>query len=74
MWLRYNLILFLKSILFYFSFNWHQQYEKLVEFKRKNGHCSVPIRYGHDKALGRWVVVISGPIITMTKCDKIERT
>jgi uncharacterized protein YbgA (DUF1722 family) len=35
---------------------WHQQYEKLVEFKRKNGHCIVPIRYsGQDKALERWI-------------------
>ena len=34
---------------------WHQQYQKLVEFKRKNGHCIVPRRYEQDKALGKWV-------------------
>ena len=34
---------------------WHQQYEKLVEFKRKNGHCIVPFRYEQDKPLGQWV-------------------
>jgi hypothetical protein len=34
---------------------WHQQYEKLVEFKRKNGHSKVPYRYKQDKSLGRWV-------------------
>jgi uncharacterized protein YbgA (DUF1722 family) len=35
--------------------NWHQQYEKLVQFKRKNGHCIVPRRYEQDNSLGRWV-------------------
>jgi hypothetical protein len=34
---------------------WHQQYEKLVEFKRKSGHCMVPFKYEQDKPLGRWV-------------------
>jgi hypothetical protein len=34
---------------------WHQQYEKLVEFRRKSGHCIVPRRYEQDKSLGIWV-------------------
>jgi hypothetical protein len=34
---------------------WDQQYEKLVAFQRKNGHCVIPDRYQQDKALGRWV-------------------
>jgi hypothetical protein len=34
---------------------WHQHYEKLVDFKRNNGHCMVPCRYEHDKSLGKWV-------------------
>jgi hypothetical protein len=34
---------------------WHQQYEKLVEFKRTNVHCRVPNRYDRDKSLGIWV-------------------
>jgi hypothetical protein len=34
---------------------WHQQYEKLAEFKRKNGHCLVPFRYQEDPSLGNWV-------------------
>jgi hypothetical protein len=34
---------------------WHQQHEKLVEFKRKSGHCRVPTRYEQDKSLGDWV-------------------
>jgi uncharacterized protein YbgA (DUF1722 family) len=34
---------------------WHQQYKKLVEFKRKKGHCLVPQRYEQDKSLGQWV-------------------
>jgi uncharacterized protein YbgA (DUF1722 family) len=35
--------------------NWNQQYEKLVEFKRKNGHCILPRMYEQDKSLGSWV-------------------
>ena len=35
--------------------NWNQQYEKLVAFKAKNGHCRVPHRYKQDKVLGKWI-------------------
>jgi hypothetical protein len=35
--------------------HWKNQYEKLVEFKRKNGHCRVPQRHKEDLALGTWV-------------------
>ena len=34
---------------------WRQQYGKLVEFQRHNGHCRVPQRWKQDKPLGRWV-------------------
>jgi hypothetical protein len=34
---------------------WHQQYEKVIEFKRTNGHCMVPFKYEQDKFLGKWV-------------------
>jgi hypothetical protein len=34
---------------------WHQQHEKLVEFKRNYGHCVVSQRYEQDKSLGQWV-------------------
>jgi hypothetical protein len=34
---------------------WNTQYEKLVEFKRKHGHCLVPQRFQEDVALGMWV-------------------
>jgi hypothetical protein len=34
---------------------WHQQHEKLLEFKRINGHCMVPSKYEQDKSLGTWV-------------------
>jgi hypothetical protein len=34
---------------------WHQQYEKLVEFKRIYGHYMVPKCYEQDKSLGEWV-------------------
>jgi hypothetical protein len=35
---------------------WHQQYEKLLEYKRKNGHCKVPQTNKDDKSLGVWVM------------------
>jgi hypothetical protein len=35
---------------------WHQQYEKLVEFKRKNGNCLVPRTYKEDVSLEEWVL------------------
>jgi uncharacterized protein YbgA (DUF1722 family) len=34
---------------------WSKQYEKLVAFKRNNGHCLVPSRYQEDASLGTWV-------------------
>jgi hypothetical protein len=34
---------------------WEKQFERLVEFKRKNGHCMVPASYKEDKSLGTWV-------------------
>jgi hypothetical protein len=34
---------------------WHQQYAKIVEFKRKNGHCLVKICYEQDKSLAHLV-------------------
>jgi hypothetical protein len=34
---------------------WHQQYKKVVDFKRKKGHCMVPRRYQQDKSLWIWV-------------------
>jgi uncharacterized protein YbgA (DUF1722 family) len=34
---------------------WNRQYEELVDFKRKNGHCMVPFKYEQDKSLGNWV-------------------
>jgi hypothetical protein len=39
---------------------WNLQYEKMVEFKRKNGHCVVkkitgPKDAGLNKTLGKWV-------------------
>ena len=37
------------------SKKWDDQHEKLVEFKRKNGHCIVPRPHEDDKAFGRWV-------------------
>jgi hypothetical protein len=39
---------------------WKKQYDKLVEFKRKNGHCILPRNYGQDKSLGVWVATQQG--------------
>jgi hypothetical protein len=47
---------------------WHQQHEKLVEFKRKMGHCKVPQQYEQDKSLGRWVATQR----TFHKDDKLR--
>jgi hypothetical protein len=33
---------------------WNKQYQKLVEFQGKNGHCIVPRGYKEDKSLGKW--------------------
>jgi hypothetical protein len=34
---------------------WHQQYDKVVEFKQTNGHCLVPSKYEKDASLSKWV-------------------
>jgi hypothetical protein len=34
---------------------WKQRYEKLIEFKRQNGHCHVSQRNKEHKTLGVWV-------------------
>ena len=38
------------------NYEWHQQYEKLVEFKRQNDHCIVPTGYEQDKSFGWWIL------------------
>jgi hypothetical protein len=38
-----------------YSALWNKQYGKLVEFKRKTGHCMVPNKYQQDTSLGVWV-------------------
>ena len=34
---------------------WHLQYKKLLDFKRKNGHCIVTSNNEQDKDFRRWV-------------------
>ncbi len=34
---------------------WNHKCKKLVEFKRKKGHCMVPFNFEQDKSLGIWV-------------------
>jgi superfamily II DNA or RNA helicase len=36
--------------------NWKANYEALVAFKRKEGHCDVPSIFPDDRALGHWLV------------------
>jgi cobalamin biosynthesis protein CobT len=32
----------------------HENYEKLVAFKKTKGHCGIPNKYRRDRPLGRW--------------------
>lgn len=34
---------------------WDAQYRKLLDFRRKHGHCQVPENWREDPALARWV-------------------
>jgi hypothetical protein len=34
---------------------WEEMFERLVTFKKENGHCLVPNRYPPDPSLGSWV-------------------
>lgn len=34
---------------------WEAMFQRLVDFKKKNGHCLVPNRYKKDHRLGSWV-------------------
>jgi hypothetical protein len=33
---------------------WEESFNRLLEFKRREGHCLVPFRYKHDRKLGKW--------------------
>jgi len=35
--------------------SWESMYEKLLKFKRNNGHCNVPDEWPEDPQLGKWV-------------------
>ena len=37
------------------QYRWRVQFEALVEFKEKHGHCNVPRQYKENPQLGRWV-------------------
>ena len=34
---------------------WQERYEQLLDFKKENGHCNVPIDYKPNEQLGTWV-------------------
>ena len=34
---------------------WQTQYDNLVQFKNRYGHCNVPQQYSRNPTLGRWV-------------------
>jgi hypothetical protein len=34
---------------------WEDNFNALVEFKRRKGHCDVPLRWKEDSSLGSWV-------------------
>lgn len=35
---------------------WYQRLEDLIQYKKQHGNCLVPLRYGLNPKLGRWVV------------------
>jgi hypothetical protein len=35
---------------------WGSMYILLVDFKKENGHCNVPLRYIKNRQLGAWVI------------------
>jgi hypothetical protein len=37
--------------------SWDQRFEELLEYKRQNGNCAVPIKYGGPGGLGPWVLM-----------------
>jgi hypothetical protein len=51
---------------------WNVKYEKLVEFKRKKGHCILPCACEQDKSLGIWVRTQRGKHSKM-RPDRKER-
>jgi hypothetical protein len=34
---------------------WEKMFKRLAAFRRKHGHCRVPVRYGPDRRFGNWV-------------------
>jgi hypothetical protein len=39
---------------------WDQQFKELQAFKKKYGHCNVPVKSSLNPALGRWVASLRG--------------
>ncbi|KAL3801964.1 hypothetical protein HJC23_010308 [Cyclotella cryptica] len=39
----------------YQKYDFDELFEKLVEYRKQNGHCNVPIRYKDDRRLGKWI-------------------
>src|SRR5438445_12544688 len=35
--------------------DWERRFAQLEEFKRRFGHCFVPVEWPENEALGRWV-------------------
>lgn len=42
---------------------WEVYFDKLVEFKKKSGHCYVPYRYAEDPKLGKWGESLLGGVL-----------
>lgn len=36
---------------------WRQQYDKLVAYQKKHGHCDVPCHWSKDRRLGHWISI-----------------
>ena len=46
----------------------HENYEKLVEYKRAFGHCNIPAKYRRDRPLGRW----AGKMRVLRASDELD--
>lgn len=59
------------------EYRWGKMYEKLIRFKKKHGHCQVPVRYEQDSKLGRWVMTQRGDrrkgILSEKRVEKLDK-
>ena len=53
-----------------------ETFHELLDFKSKNSHCNVPLRYASDRALGQWVTLTrntQGAWLTLEQKQQLTR-